>query len=101
MSIIFGEGGATQDYAGVASAGQYWQSPSRNANTWYQNTQGHPIQIGVGLLRNSSVYVGSSTSNYVTVVTNGGDHSEEMNCPIVPVSYYFRFTSKRTYAEFY
>ena len=26
MSIYFGEGGATQTYAGVASAGQYWQT---------------------------------------------------------------------------
>ena len=101
MSIYFGDGSATQTYAGVASAGQYWRSVSRSANTWYQNTQGHPIQMGVGLQRNSSVYVGPSTSSYVTVVSNGGDHSEEMNCPIVPVNYYYRFTSVRTYAEFY
>ena len=38
MSIVFGSGGATQQYGGVGSSGQTWQTVSRNNNTWYQNT---------------------------------------------------------------
>ena len=52
MSINF-SGGHVQQYGDVGSCGQYWQNVvnSRSNNTWYQNTTGRPIQLGVALLK--------------------------------------------------
>lgn len=100
MSINFGEGGATQQYAGAGSSGQNWTTVSRSNNTWYQNTTGRPIQLGVALLKERWLQIGSSTSNYVQVVSTGGDPSEAMNGCFVPVNHYWRTNGKRTWSEF-
>ena len=100
MSINFGSGGATQQYGGVGSSGQTWQTVSRNNNTWYQNTTGRPIQIGIGLFSSKHIHIGPATNNYVEVVHTGGDYSESMNEPIVPVNHYYHSEDKRTWTEF-
>ena len=99
MSIIFGSGGATQQYGGVGSSGQTWQTVSRNNNTWYQNTTGRPMQIAPGMLTSSALYIGRSTTTYAMVVATGGDHSEAMNGAIVPNGWYYWMDRIRTYSE--
>ena len=47
-----------------------------------------------------SCQIGSSTSNYVQVVSTGGDPSEAMNGCFVPVNHYWRTNGKRTWSEF-
>ena len=100
MSINFGDGSSTQQYGGVASSGQTWQTVSRSDNTWYQNTTGRPIQLSIGLHRSRYIRIGSSTGSYVTIVTTGGDYSEEANCPIVPVNHYYQTNGWRDWTEF-
>ena len=100
MSINFGDGSSTQQYADVGSSGQTWQTVSRSDNTWYQNTTGRPIQLGIGLLTSRYIYIGSSTSNYVEVIATGGDHSEALNGHFVPVNHYYKTNGYRTWTEF-
>ena len=100
MSINFGSGGATQQYGGVGSSGQVWTTVSRSNNTWYQNTTGRPIQIGIGLFSSKHIHIGPATNNYVEVVHTGSDPSEAMNGAIIPVNHYYRTDGKRTWTEF-
>ena len=100
MSINFGSGGATQQYGGVGSSGQVWTTVSRSNNTWYQNTTGRPIQIGIGLFSSKHIHIGPATNNYVEVVHTGSDDSEAMNEAIVPVNHYYHSEDKRTWTEF-
>ena len=100
MSINFGSGGATQQYGGVGSSGQTWQTVSRNNNTWYQNTTGRPIQIAIGLLTSRHIYIGPSTSNYVEVIHTGSDPSEAMNGAIIPVNHYYQSEDNSDWTEF-
>ena len=102
MSINFGSGGATQQYGDVGSSGQAWNNVygSRSKNTWYQNTTGRPIQLAIGHHRNAHLRVGPANNNYVEVVHTGGDYSESMNEPIVPVNHYYHSEDKRTWTEF-
>lgn len=101
MSINF-SGGHVQQYGDVGSCGQTWSNvePNRSNNTWYQNTTGRPIQLGVALLKDRWLQIGSSTSNYVQVVGTGSDPSEAMNGCFVPVNHYWRTNGKRTWSEF-
>ena len=99
MSIIFGDGGSTQQYGGVGSSGQVWKTVSRSNNTWYQNTTNRPIQVAVGLHSSKHLRVGSSTSNYIDVIHTGGDASEAMNGAIVPTNHYYQTDGYRTWTE--
>ena len=100
MSISFGDGSSTQQYGGVGSSGQVWTTVSRSNNTWYQNTTGWPIQIGIGLFSSKHIHIGPATNNYVEVVHTGSDPSEAMNGAIIPVNHYYRTDGKRTWTEF-
>ena len=99
MSINFGSGGATQQYGGVGSSGQTWQTVSRNNNTWYQNTTGRPIQIAIGLFSSKHIHIGPSTGNYVEVIHTGSDPSEAMNGAIVPDDHYYQTDGARDWTE--
>lgn len=111
MTIYFGDGSGTQQYAGPATGGQGWAKysigSSRSNNTWYQNTTGRPIQLAIGLLNNGvKLYVGPSTGSYTTINDAGGDPGEAANCPLVPTNWYFRVQTggsgdgAREWAEF-
>ena len=100
MSINFGDGSSTQRYGGVGSSGQVWTTVSRNNNTWYQNTTGRPIQLAIGHHRDAHIWVGPATNNYVEIVHTGGDYSESMNEPIIPVNHYYQSEDKRDWTEF-
>ena len=102
MSISFGDGGSTQQYGGVGSSGQAWNNvfSNRSNNTWYQNTTGRPIQIAIGLLTSRHIHIGPATNNYVEIVHTGGDYSESMNEPIIPVNHYYQSEDKRDWTEF-
>ena len=99
MSINFGEGGATQQYAGAGSSGQNWTTVSRSNNTWYQNTTGRPIMLAVGMFTSKTLRVGSATNNYADIISTGGDPSEAMNEPVVPINHYYWTNGYRTWTE--
>ena len=102
MSIVFTSPIHPQDYAGPGSDSSHsWSdySSSRSNNTWYQNTTGAAIQIGIGLFTNKHLRVGSATNNYVEVVHTGSDHSEAMNGAIVPNNHYYQTDGYRTWTE--
>lgn len=101
MSINFGDGSSTQQYGGAGSSGQNWSDveSSRSNNTWYQNTTGRPMMLGIGMLTNKTLRVGSATNNYANVISTGGDPSEAMNEAIVPVNHYYWTNGKRTWSE--
>ena len=97
MTINFRRSGttSTQDAAGPGSGGQAWAKygigSNRSNNTWYQNTTGRPIQLGIGLLNNGvKLYIGPSTGSYTTINDSGGDPGEASMCPLVPDDWYFR-----------
>ena len=103
MSIVFKSPIHTQDYAGPGSDSTHsWSDymSSRSNNTWYQNTTGAAIQIGIGLFTSKHIYIGPATNNYVEVVHTGGDYSESMNEPIIPVNHYYQSGDKRDWTEF-
>ena len=91
-----------QNYAGPGSDSSHsWSdySSSRSNNTWYQNTTGAAIQIGIGLQTSKHLRVGSATNNYVEVVHTGSDNSEAINAAIVPDDHYYQTDGKRTWTE--
>ena len=99
MSIYFGDGSSTQQYGGAGSSGQNWTTVGRNNNTWYQNTTGRPIMLAVGMFTSKTLRVGSATNNYADIVSTGGDPSEAMNEPVVPVNHYYWTNGYRTWTE--
>ena len=91
-----------QFYAGPGSdQGHSWSdySSSRSNNTWYQNTTGAAIQIGIGLQTSKHLRVGSATNNYVEVVHTGSDNSEAINAAIVPDDHYYQTDGRRDWTE--
>ena len=73
--------------------GQSWQSVSRTAETWYQNTTGRPIMISSKQNSGGGSYVrvGSSTSNYVDIDQRDGDSGEwQPRFVIIPVNHYYK-----------
>lgn len=54
-------------------------------NTWYQNTTGRTIMLGLGLYKNSGIHVKNACGGWGTQITlGGGDPSEEAQCPLIP-----------------
>ena len=91
-----------QNYAGPGSDGGHsWSDymSSRSNNTWYQNTTGAAIQIGIGLFTNKHIYIGQATNNYVEVIHTGSDPSEAMNAAIVPDDHYYQTDGRRDWTE--
>jgi hypothetical protein len=77
--------------------GQSWQSVSRSASTWYQNTTGNPIMAAISIKnRGAFSYVGVSTSSYVTIIgwtpSYGDDTEDKVHTFIVPDDYYYMIT---------
>jgi len=77
--------------------GQTWQTVSRAASTWYQNTTGRVIVVIWNMQGSQNrVYVGTSTSVYITVAANnagGAGQYEQYNVTlVVPASHYYQGT---------
>jgi hypothetical protein len=77
--------------------GQTWQTVSRAAGTWYQNTTGRVIVVIWNMQGSQNrVYVGTSTSSFITVAANnagGAGQYEQYNVTlVVPASHYYQGT---------
>jgi hypothetical protein len=77
--------------------GQTWQTVSRAAGTWYQNTTGRTIVVIWNMQGSQNrVYVGTSTSVYITVAANnapGAGQYEQYNVTLeVPANHYYQGT---------
>lgn len=76
---------------------QTWQdvTSSRSGGTWYQNTTGKPVQVSVntqgGDGGSAALYVGTSTSSYVTVASKFqmGANTVQQLTAIVPNNHYY------------
>jgi hypothetical protein len=77
---------------------QSWQSTSISTQTWYQNSSSKAQMWSINQNPGgSTVRIGSSTSNYVTINQNDGDSGERVpNIFIVPPSHYFYLNSSST-----
>lgn len=72
---------------------QTWQAPTRAAATWYQNTTGRAIMVNIvfGSYQGGSIYVGSSTTSYVTAHYGSNDirHNTPMTVIVPNNSFYY------------
>ena len=74
---------------------------TRGNNTWYQNTTGRPIQLGIGMHTSKDLRMkDQNNANNIVVAGTGGDPSESGNLPICPVGHYYCTTGYRTWSEF-
>ena len=105
---IFYDNTGNNNYAGCqGTSGGFgmddvrWRGPSRSTGTNYQNTQSHPIQVGIAMFRNQCVWIGSTTSNKRRVANVGGDYSEGLNAFIIPPGHYYCANGNRRWRELY
>ncbi len=105
---IFYDNTGNNNYAGCqGTSGGFgmdnirWRGPSRSINTSYQNTQNHPIQVGIAMFRNNCVWIGSTNSNKRKVAWVGGDYSEGLNAFIIPPGHYYCANGNRRWRELY
>jgi len=74
---------------------------TRGNNTWYQNTTGRPIQLGIGMFTSKDLRMkDQNNANNTVVAGTGGDPSESGNLPICPVGHYYCTNGYRTWSEF-
>ncbi len=66
---------------------QTWQSPSRSANTQYQNTTGRTIMVSIDL-RHGDVEVSSNGSSFIRLFVNSQERSNVSF--VVPNGHYYR-----------
>ena len=102
-TIIFNDGTTqTTKPVGVGDNVQTWQTVSRAANTWYQNTTGRPIMVNLvfGSYGGGTLYVGPSPSVFGTANYTAND-IRQVNAmsAIVPNGYYYFCTGGATWYE--
>lgn len=75
--------------------GQTWQNVSRSGTTWYQNTTSRPIMVSIrpNTTSDAYLYVGTSTSSYVTFdQRDGSSGTWDSYVAVIPINHYYYFT---------
>lgn len=95
--VLTTDGSGNLSWAVAPSLGvnQTWQdvSGSRSSATWYQNTTGKPIylSIWIAVAGTGLVYVGPSTSSYVSITQDDGDSGEWSHWTgVIPIDNYYQ-----------
>jgi hypothetical protein len=101
---ITGNAASAGTAANGLGTGQTWQSVSRAAGTWFQNTTGRTIVVIWSMQGSQNrVYVGTSTSAFITVAANnagGAGQFEQYNVTlIVSANHYYQGTGNIQYVS--